>query len=63
MDLRLFRPLNMKGEIIPKDNGMNTCKEVNVWIHVFLTTEIVGIELLVSRPGCFTSVEKAPRTH
>jgi hypothetical protein len=36
---------------------------VDVWIHVFLTSAIVGDEWSDSRPGRFTSMGNVPRTH
>jgi hypothetical protein len=36
---------------------------VDVQIHIFLTTTLVGSEWSVSRPGRFTPSEKAPGTH
>jgi hypothetical protein len=36
---------------------------VDVYIHIFLTSALAGDELLVSRPGGFTSGERAPGTH
>jgi hypothetical protein len=36
---------------------------VDVQIHVFLTSALVGDEWSVSRPTRFTSEERAPSTH
>jgi hypothetical protein len=36
---------------------------VDVYIHIFLTSALVGGELSVSRPGRFTPREGAPGTH
>jgi hypothetical protein len=36
---------------------------VDVWIHVFLTSALVGGEWTTSRPGRFTPGERAPSTH
>jgi hypothetical protein len=36
---------------------------VDVLIHVFLTSALVGDERLVSRRGSFTPGERAPGTH
>jgi hypothetical protein len=42
---------------------MKTYGGVDVWIHVFLTSGLVGGELSASRSGRFTPVERAPGTH
>jgi hypothetical protein len=42
---------------------MKTYGGVNVYIHIFLTSALVGGEWLVSRPGRFTPGEIAPGTH
>jgi hypothetical protein len=42
---------------------MKTHRGVDVEIHVFLTSVLVGGEWLASRPSCFTSGEGAPGTH
>jgi hypothetical protein len=34
--------------------------EVDVYIHTFLTSVLVGGEWSASRPGCFTPGERAP---
>jgi hypothetical protein len=36
---------------------------VAVWIHIFLTSALARGEWSASRPGCFTSRERAPGTH
>jgi hypothetical protein len=36
---------------------------VDVYIHIFLTSALVGREWSTSRPGCFTPGERAPGTH
>jgi hypothetical protein len=36
---------------------------VDVQIHIFLTSTLVGGEWSVSRPGCFIPGERAPGTH
>jgi hypothetical protein len=36
---------------------------VDVYIHIFLTSALVGGELSVSRPGRFTPGERAPGVH
>jgi hypothetical protein len=36
---------------------------VDVYIHIFLTSALVGGEWSTSRPGCFTPGERAPGTH
>jgi hypothetical protein len=36
---------------------------VDVYIHIFLTSALAGGEWSASRPGCFTSGERAPGTH
>jgi hypothetical protein len=36
---------------------------VDVYIHVFLTSALVGGEWSASRPGCFTPRERVPSTH
>jgi hypothetical protein len=36
---------------------------VDVYIHIFLTSALVGGELSISRPGRFTPGERAPGTH
>jgi hypothetical protein len=41
---------------------MKTYGEVNVWIHVFLTSALVGGKRSVSRPGHFTPGERTPGT-
>jgi hypothetical protein len=42
---------------------MKTYGGVDVYIHVFLTSELVGGEWSASRPGRFTPRERAPGTH
>jgi hypothetical protein len=39
---------------------MNTYGGEDVWIHVFLTSALVGGEWSASRPGRFTPWERAP---
>jgi hypothetical protein len=36
---------------------------LDVWIHIFLTSALVGGQWSTSRPGRFTSGERAPGTH
>jgi hypothetical protein len=36
---------------------------VDVWIHIFLTSALVGGEWSASRPCRFTPGERAPDTH
>jgi hypothetical protein len=42
---------------------MKAYEGVDVWTHVFLTSALVGGELSVSRPGCFTPGDRVPVTH
>jgi hypothetical protein len=42
---------------------MNMYGEVDVQIHVFLTSALVGDEWSASHPGRFTLGERAPGTH
>jgi hypothetical protein len=42
---------------------MKTYMGVDVQIHVFLTSALVGVEWSASRPGSFTPGERAPGTH
>jgi hypothetical protein len=42
---------------------METYGGLDVYIHVFLTSALVGGECSASRPGRFTPVEKSHRTH
>jgi hypothetical protein len=42
---------------------METYGRVNVQIHVFLTSALVGDEWIASHPDRFTPWEKAPGTH
>jgi hypothetical protein len=42
---------------------MKTYGGVDVYMHVFLTSALVGGEWSASRPGRFTSGERAPGTH
>jgi hypothetical protein len=42
---------------------MKTHGRVGIYIHVFLTSELVGGEWLASRSGRFTPGERAPDTH
>jgi hypothetical protein len=42
---------------------MKTYAEMDVWIHAFLTSALVGSEWSASRPGRFTPKERAPGTH
>jgi hypothetical protein len=42
---------------------MKACGGVDVSIHVFMTTALVGGEWSASRPGRFTTGERAPGTH
>jgi hypothetical protein len=41
---------------------MKTYGGMDVQIHVFLTSALVGGESSASRPGCFTPGERAPGT-
>jgi hypothetical protein len=36
---------------------------MDVYIHIFLTSALVGVEWTASRPGRFTPWERAPGTH
>jgi hypothetical protein len=42
---------------------MKTYWGMDVWIHVFLTSALVGGEWSVLCPGCYTPEETAPGTH
>jgi hypothetical protein len=42
---------------------MKTCGGVDVWIHIFLTSALVGGEWSASRPCRFTPLRKAPGSH
>jgi hypothetical protein len=42
---------------------MKTYRGVDVQIHIFLTSALVGGEWSTSRPGHFTPGERAPGTH
>jgi hypothetical protein len=42
---------------------MKAYGEVDVWIHIFLISALVGGEWSASRPGRFTPGERAPGTH
>jgi hypothetical protein len=42
---------------------MKAYGEVDVYIHIFLTSALAGGEWSASRPGRFTSREIAPGTH
>jgi hypothetical protein len=42
---------------------MKTCGGVEAYVHVFLTSALVGGVWSASRPGRFTSGERAPDTH
>jgi hypothetical protein len=42
---------------------MKACGGLDVWIHIFLISALVGGEWSASRPGHFTPGEKAPGTH
>jgi hypothetical protein len=42
---------------------MKTYKGVDIWIHVFYTSALVGGEWSASLPGRFTPGERAPDTH
>jgi hypothetical protein len=37
-----------------KQNASKTCAGVDVWLHLFLTSALAGVELSVSRPDHFT---------
>jgi hypothetical protein len=43
-----------------KHYAMKTYREVDVLIHIFLTSALLGGEWLVSLPGRFTPGEKTP---
>jgi hypothetical protein len=42
---------------------MKSYGRVDVWIHIFLTSALVGGEWSASRPGRFTPGERALGTH
>jgi hypothetical protein len=42
---------------------MKACGRVDVYIHIFLTSALVGGEWSASRPGRFTPRERAPVSH
>jgi hypothetical protein len=42
---------------------MKTYGVMNVWIHIFLTSALVGGKWSASRSGRFTPGERAPDTH
>jgi hypothetical protein len=42
---------------------MKAYGRVDVYIHIFLTSALVGGEWSASRPGLFTLRERAPGTH
>jgi hypothetical protein len=42
---------------------MKAYKGVDIYIHIFLTSALVGTEWSASRPRSFTSGERAPGTH
>jgi hypothetical protein len=42
---------------------MKAYGEVDVYIHIFLASALVGGEWSVSRSGCFTLGERAPGSH
>jgi hypothetical protein len=46
-----------------KHYAMKAYEGVDVYIHVFLTSALVGGEWLASRPGRFTPGERDPGTH
>jgi hypothetical protein len=46
-----------------KHYAMKVYGRVDEWIHVFLTSALVGGEWSASRPGRFTTSERAPGTH
>jgi hypothetical protein len=46
-----------------KHHAMKTYGGVEVQLHTFLTSALVGGEWFVSRAGCFTPGERAPGTH
>jgi hypothetical protein len=37
--------------------------DIYIYIHIFLTSALVGGKWSASRPGCFTPAERAPGTH
>jgi hypothetical protein len=43
--------------------GMKAYREVDIWIHVFLTSALVGGEWSASGPGRFTPGERVPGIH
>jgi hypothetical protein len=46
-----------------KHYAMKAYGEMDVWIHIFLTSALVGGEWSPSRPGRFTAREWSPSTH
>jgi hypothetical protein len=44
-------------------HAMNTYGGVDVYIHILLTSALVGGEWSASRPGCFTPEQRAPAVH
>jgi hypothetical protein len=40
--------------------AMKAYGRVDVYVHIFLTSTLVGGEWSVSRPGCFTPKERGP---
>jgi hypothetical protein len=50
------------GESTTKHYAMKAYGEVNIYVHVFLTSGLVGGEWSASRPCRFTPGERAPGT-
>jgi hypothetical protein len=46
-----------------KHYAMKMFGGVDVWVHVFLTSALVGVQWSHSRPGGFTPGERVPGTH
>jgi hypothetical protein len=46
-----------------KHYAMKVYGGVGVWIHIFFTSALAGVEWSASRPVCFTSCENIPGTH
>jgi hypothetical protein len=50
------------GALFASFYAMTTYRDVNIEIHVFLASTLVGDELLASEPSNFTSTERASST-
>jgi hypothetical protein len=60
----ILRVTKGKGKVVPVFNyAMKAYGGVDVKIHIFLTSALVGGEWSASRPGRFTPGERAPGTH